>query len=439
MGTHHASWHGTSNHQHPLPRDWAVFAILVALMIVDYVDRQIVVSMFSHLREQWELSDRQLGALVSAVSITVAVGALPLSLLADRWSRVRSIFLMALVWSLATIGCAFAGSYAQLIGTRAIVGLGEAAYGTVGVALLATLFPSRMRSTVLGAFLAASMVGSLLGVVLGGVIAERLGWQAGFGLAGVPGLLLAAMFVAVAREDRPPRWPAHAPDRDRIDVRRVARELMSPRSIPLACLGAGLQLLAVSTIYAWLPTYLHRYYGYAPDRAGIQAAIVVLAGGLGAVAWSAYADRLTARSRKARLHVPAGVAIGTALALGPAFALVPVGALQFALLVAGGLLMAGTIGPVAAAVVDVAPQHLRATASAVLAVTQNLIGLAGGPLLTGALSDRYGLATAMAFVPLACLPAAALFLLAAHWYARDIECARESGVERRPLPAAGPA
>ena len=94
----------------PAPRRyaWSVFAILFALMVVDYVDRQVVVSMFSHLKAQWDLSDSQLGALVSIVSITVALGAVPLSLLADRWSRVKSIFLMALIWSLATIACAFA-------------------------------------------------------------------------------------------------------------------------------------------------------------------------------------------------------------------------------------------------------------------------------------------------------------------------------------------
>ena len=433
--------HGTATRSDASPRarEWAVFAILVALMIVDYVDRQVVVSMFSHLKAEWDLSDRQLGALVSVVSITVAAGALPLSWLADRWSRVRSIFLMALVWSLATIACAFAGSYAHLLGARAIVGLGEAAYGTVGVALLATLFPARLRSTVLGAFLAASMVGSLLGVVLGGVIAERWGWQAGFGVVGVPGLLLAALFVAVAREDRTVHGASRVPGCVRAGLGDVARALMAPRSVPLACLGAGLQLLAVSTIYAWLPAYLHRYYGYAPDRAGLQAAVVVLAGGLGAVAWSAVADRLGVRNRGARLQVPAGVAIGTALVLGPTFALLPAGPVQFTLLVSGGLLMAGTIGPVAAAVVDVTPPDLRATASAVLAVTQNLIGLAGGPLLTGALSDRYGLSTAMAVVPLACLPAAVLFLAAARSYPCDLRRASEPDRHDQPVPAPGPA
>src|SRR6476620_5632841 len=166
----------------PAPRRyaWLVFAIVFALMVVDYVDRQVVVSMFPHLKAQWDLSDGRLGGLVSIVSIMVALATVPLSLLADRWSRVKSIFLMALVWSLATIGCAYAGSYAQLLGARSIVGLGEAAYGSAGVALLATLFPTRMRSMVLGAFLAAGLVGSVLGVVLGGFIAEHWGWRAGF-------------------------------------------------------------------------------------------------------------------------------------------------------------------------------------------------------------------------------------------------------------------
>ena len=185
-----------------------MFAILFALMVVDYVDRQVVVSMFSHLKAQWDLSDGQLGALVSIVSVTVALGAVPLSLLADRWSRVKSIFLMALVWSLATIACAFAASYVHLLAARGVVGVGEAAYGTVGAALLATLFPVRMRSTVLGASSSPAILGSVLGVVLGGFIAERWGWQAGFGAVGVPGLVLAFVFLFIVRDYKTVALPA---------------------------------------------------------------------------------------------------------------------------------------------------------------------------------------------------------------------------------------
>ncbi len=102
MAVHHIAHDLLADRPAPRRYAWTVFAILFALMVVDYVDRQVIVSMFSHLKAEWSLSDGQLGALVSIVSVTVALGAVPLSLLADRWSRVKSIFLMALIWSLAT-------------------------------------------------------------------------------------------------------------------------------------------------------------------------------------------------------------------------------------------------------------------------------------------------------------------------------------------------
>src|SRR6185369_14079578 len=249
VSLHHVAFESVEAKPAPRRYAWSVFATLFALMVVDYVDRQVVVSMFSHLKTHWDLSDRQLGALVSIVSITVALGALPLSLLADRWSRVKSIFVMALVWSLATIGCAFAETYAQLIGARSVVGLGEAAYGTVGMALLASLFPVRMRSTVCGAFLAAGMIGSVLGVVLGGFIAQRWGWQAGFGAVGLPGLALCVLFLFVVRDYKTVALHAkdYAGPRHRLSARAVTAELFRPRTALVTCIGAGLNLLVVST------------------------------------------------------------------------------------------------------------------------------------------------------------------------------------------------
>src|SRR4051794_2084751 len=148
---HFSSHESSTGTQHTLPSRryaWTTFGILGLLMVMDYVDRQIIVSMFPHLKAQWQLSDGQLGSLVSIVSIVVALGTVPLSLLADRWSRVKSIVVMALVWSCATIACSFARDYGHLLVARGLVGLGEAAYGSAGVALLASIFPSRLRSTV---------------------------------------------------------------------------------------------------------------------------------------------------------------------------------------------------------------------------------------------------------------------------------------------------
>ena len=65
---------------------WFAFAMTIALMIFDYVDRQIIVSLFPHLKAEWGLSDTQLGTLVSAVSVTVALAGIPVALFADRVS-----------------------------------------------------------------------------------------------------------------------------------------------------------------------------------------------------------------------------------------------------------------------------------------------------------------------------------------------------------------
>ena len=136
----------TSNgYLHSRGAAWFAFAMTIGLMVFDYVDRQVIVSMFPHMKLAWGLSDKQLGSLVSVVSITVAIGALPVALIADRASRVKSIVAMATAWSLATISCMFTRNFGQLFAARALVGVGEAGYGSVGGALIASHFPPRMR------------------------------------------------------------------------------------------------------------------------------------------------------------------------------------------------------------------------------------------------------------------------------------------------------
>ena len=54
-----------------------------------------------------------------------------------------------------------------------------------------------MRGALLAGFFASASVGSVLGVMLGGVIAARWGWQAAFGVVGVPGLVLALLYLKV--------------------------------------------------------------------------------------------------------------------------------------------------------------------------------------------------------------------------------------------------
>lgn len=413
---------------------WFAFAMTLALMIFDYVDRQVIVSLFPYLKAEWGLSDKQLGALVSVVSVTVALAALPVALFADRVSRVRSIVAMATIWSLATISCMWARSYGALVAARATVGLGEAGYGAVGAALIASHFPSRMRGALLAGFFASASVGSVLGVMLGGVIASRWGWQAAFGVVGVPGLLLALLYLKVRDYETVKMTPALDAKRQSIGeaIKHIVKVLARSRTMLWVCIGGAAQLVVVSALWSWLPSFLNRVHGVAPAQSGIRAALVVLAGAAGAVIWGAVVDRAGVRRPRRKFAVLATLCVATTVVLVAAFSLQLAPPAQFAVIVFGGFLATCTVGPVSAIVIDVIHPGVRATGSSVLSLFQNLFGLAAGPFLAGILSDAWGLVPALTTMPLFALGAAAAFLMAAGSYEADKARATEAAL---PEPA----
>ena len=424
---------------------WFAFAMTFALMLFDYIDRQVIVSLFPYIKSAWSLSDTQLGSLVSVVSVTVALGALPVALLADRTSRIKSIVAMATAWSLASISCMFARNFGQLFAARALVGVGEAGYGSVGAALIASIFPARLRGSLLAAFFAAGSLGSVIGVLLGGMIAARWGWQAAFGVVGVPGLVLALLYLKV----RDYKTVALTPTLDAATgstgsaAMFIAKALVRSRTMLWVCLGGAAQLIVVSALWSWLPSFLNRFHGVAASQAGGRAALVVLLGAAGAVVWGSVVDRAGARRARNKLYVMALLCIATLAVLVPTFAATQGAGLsagsQFALIALGGFLMTCTVGPVSAIVIDVIHPGVRATGASVLALFQNLLGLAVGPIVTGALSDRFGLESALTLVPLFGALAAAFFMLAARTYEGDIHQVESVPIDAAAMPSAASA
>ncbi len=161
----------------PAPRAGRTLGLLLTLMVIDFADRQVLVGAFPQLRREWGLSDTELGALVSILTLTVALAAMPVAAWVDRRSRVPAIALMGVVWSAAAAASGWAQGYGQLLAARVGVGAGEAGYGAAGAALLATTFPARHRATVLGALYAAGPLGAVIGTALGGAVAATWGWR----------------------------------------------------------------------------------------------------------------------------------------------------------------------------------------------------------------------------------------------------------------------
>ena len=414
---------------------WFAFAMTLALMVFDYVDRQVIVSLFPFIKAEWGLSDKQLGALVSVVSLTVALGALPVALIADRASRVKSIVVMATLWSLATISCMWARSYGALLAARSVVGLGEAGYGSVGAALISSHFPARMRGALLAGFFASASVGSVLGVLLGGWIASHWGWQAAFGVVGIPGLIVALLYLKARDYHTVELQPELDAKRRSLGeaAMHIVRLLLRSKTMLWVCVGGAAQLISVSALWSWLPSFLNRVHGIDPAQAGAKAALVVLAGAVGSVIWGAVVDRVGVRHPRRKLAALALLCLVSMAVLAYAFGTAHEPAAQFAWIVLGGFMATCSVGPVSAIVIDVIHPGVRATGASVLALFQNLFGLAAGPFLVGVLSDGMGLQPALTAVPLASVLAAVAFAVAARSYEGDKARAAEP-IETTPQP-----
>jgi len=405
---------------------WIVFALTVGLLLSDYMSRQVLNAVFPMLKGTWGLSDTQLGSLSSVVALMVGVLTFPLSVLADRWGRVKSIILMAIMWSVATLGCAISTNFGELLLARAFVGIGEAAYGSVGIAVVLSIFPVRLRSTLTASFMAGGAFGSVMGMAIGGAVAAHLGWRSAFGAMAALGIVLVVVYRIVVTEERiAPLQPAADGAKNaslgmRMSFRALMAGLFSTKSIVCAYVGSGLHLLVPAALWAWLPSFLNRYYGMAPGKAAMGAAVFVLVTGLGMVACGNLTDRISRNSREKKWLTAIAFCLACFTLLIVAFRM-PAGPWQLALIGAGMFFSAGATGPSGAMVANLTPPSIHASAFATLTLANNLLGLAPAAILTGIVADRIGLLGALQLVPLAPLLAAIMFAIGKRHYAGDLD------------------
>lgn len=411
----------------PRAYPWLVFFVIYGLMLSDYMSRQALNAVFPQLKAEWVLTDAQLGLLSGIVGLAVGLLAVPVALAADRWGRVKSVVIMALFWSLSTLACGLAQHYNQLLLARLFVGIGEAGYGSVGLAIILSVFPSSMRATLTGTFTSAGMFGSVLGMASGGLLATHFGWRAAMIAMALFGFLLILFFAFTITEARlarhMPRQQAESPVEGKrtkkIQLRSLFKALFGAPTLVFTYLGSGLQLFSAYTIIAWMPSYLNRYYDLPPDKSALAAAVLLIASGIGMGLCGMFTDWM---GRKAVENKPT---LGVIYCLGSCVLMMismrlPPGTGQFAMIIAGVFFAAGTYGTAGAMVTDLVHVSIHGTAIATLALSSNLLGAAPGPYLTGLLADSIGLLGALQWIPLVSIAAALAFAFARTTYARDL-------------------
>lgn len=368
---------------------YVVLAVLLAVYVLNYLDRQLVSILAEPIKASLGLSDTQLGLVTGFMfALFYTAFGVPAAWLADRAKRVNIIAVACGLWSLFTGLCGVAGNFVHLALARIGVGVGEAGGVPPSYAVLSDYFPPQRRGLAMGLFSLGIPLGVFSGGVYGAWATAEFGWRGAFiGLA-IPGLLLAVILPFVVRE--PIRGALDAKQDGPVEQTSLATSIATfIKSPPLVLVTLGCSFSAVVgySLQTWSPAFLMRVQGATLGDVGasyspwISLAIAI---GISGSGW--LSDKFGGKSLRAYPLVPA-VAFAVAL---PLFLL----ALSvhdwrtsiLALIVPQGLTFM-YLAPAVAVVQNLAPPGQRATASALLLFVLNLLAVGCGPLYVGAISD----------------------------------------------------
>jgi MFS family permease len=397
-----------------------VFVLLFLLYMFDYIDRMVVTSMFSSIEKDWGITHTQSGLLVSAVYWAIVLLTFPVSILIDRWSRSKTIGIMAILWSLATALCALTGNFAQLFMARLLIGVGEAGYAPGGSAMIAGLYPLEKRSKMIGLWNASIPLGTAIGVLLGGIIALKLGWKHAFGIVAFPGLIVAVLFLFVKDYKTVDlSFVDKMNNKVKMKTKDIFQEFITKPSLIFTYFGMAAVVFVTTSLITWLSTYFQVERGLAQDKAGTLASAVMILAIVGAPLGGFLTDRWRKTQPRARLLFPTFSTLLTAVFLYAALYLFK-GTVQFILLLIMGVLIMSFISGAASVTQDVIHPGLRAMSYAVAVIVQNLLGSSMAPIVVGKMYDLYSIKTALAFLPFVLLIGALLFYIGSRYYAGDM-------------------
>jgi MFS family permease len=386
-----------------------------------------------------------MGGLAFAVLYTIL--GVPIALLAERKDRSVIIAVAITVWSACTAACGLAQNFFQLVLARIGVGVGEAGCTPPSHSLIVDYAPKEKRSSALAFYGMGAPIGGLFGMAFGGLVADAYGWRTAFFLAGLPGLLFAALAFFTLKD---PRYAGmskaaitkrNASTVDRVTMRQTLRVLASKPSFYYTIGGVTIKAF-VSVGYAlFMASFFLRNH---PEQVAEYAASIglesvgflgltlgLMGGAFGAMGmWlgGQASDRLGKRDMRWNMYI----CIVAALAFIPPFVFAMTAdtlGLALAGMAVSSLLSNLHYGPAISSMLSIAPANMRAPASAVQLFIANLVSLGLGPLAVGALSDTLaasmgaadGLRWALVIASMLGVVAAMSFWMASRTLRADLE------------------
>ncbi|MBU1195134.1 MAG: MFS transporter [Proteobacteria bacterium] len=410
---------------------WFIVIVCTLLYTVNYMDRQVLSITTDLIKEDLGLSDSQIGVIQTLFFLSMAFFAFPAAYLVDRWSRKKTIGLMALVWSGFTFITGMGKSFLGILIPRFMVGIGEAGFTSGGTPLIGASFPNKGRSLAMGIFNMAVPLGSALGLILGGAISVKFGWRMAFYIFAIPGIILALLafymkdYKTVRNIDEYGR---------KISFFRSAVSLFSIPTLKWLYIGFGLQNFMCFAFLVWAAPLVMRTNGVDAQKAGLLIGIIGLMSIVGSIVGGIAADLWQKKNKRGRmLTATTSLLIATVLFFFMIF--YDVRGVGYVIGVFYGIFSIFPVPSISAVTQDVTPPSLKGVSWGMAVFCCYILGGAWSPILVGAVSDSlgsgaYGIKTGLLMTTLGGLFGAFFYWLSARHYSVDMEKAQKYMLEK---------
>ncbi|WP_280456456.1 MFS transporter [Nocardia carnea] len=304
---------------------WWTIAIILGLVVVNYVDRSAISFAATDLRAEFGITSGQYGVISSAFSIGYMLFALLSGPLVDRYGSRKVLMVGMFIWAAATALTPFAGGFIGLILLRIVLGAGEAPCFPAATRLASRWLPAHERGKALALIGGVAVSGSLL---VGGPILTQLialtGWKGMFWVlaaAGVVWVIVAYPFLKNSPSE------ASFVSKEELDYIRAGQtdgedtghesstdwgEILRNRNLWLVGLGYFAWGFMFWAFMYWLPQYLEHEFGLSIKEVGAFSVAPWAAGVVGALLGGILVDRVYKRTASIRSRF---VIIGVALLL----------------------------------------------------------------------------------------------------------------------------
>jgi predicted MFS family arabinose efflux permease len=402
---------------------WTGLALLWAVFTVNQIDRSALFVVVEPIKREFHLSDSAMGLLSGLGYAGVyALMAIPMGFLVDRVNRKRLLAALLSVWSLATLACGVAGNYVALLAARMLVGGAEAGASPTSSSIISDLFPPRRRATAVGIYFLGTPVAAVIASLVGAQVAATYGWRAIFLMAGLPGLILAPLVLLFLKHPKRgvhEEAPKAGATPQRASLARGFKELFGNPVLLCGFAAIALSTVVSSSFQTWSSSLLIREHGLTLAQQGRVMAICAGTGGLLSVLVSGPATDAFAKGNLRRLALFAAAILMAATAC----ELIVVRATSMPVLMVGlggfSLFQLAVLGPAYSIVLNTTSPANRGLILATQQLVVTLVGMGGGPWLSGALSDAFGGAHSISRALTALSPvlaAAAGSYLLAFWF-----------------------